>query len=177
MFEYEGLRQDLVLAVLNGCNDLLDDIGEVRYFQEWGTRFPLAELRCLQRAAGLPVMAQRPPDPNATPPEPLRDEIAKRWEATLLRQTNPNKTSAWVEDQQRAGKHGEAITAGLRELAKLRDVPQEKTKEYQRAVQEYVVWVMRVAQRHDDDPVQWRGPAERLWESVRTRPASRKLSD
>lgn len=166
VFDYEGPTTDLELAVIDGCLALLDDMGEVHYFQRWGTRFPLAELRSLQRAARLPVLGERPPDANATPREPLRDELTSRWNSVLRRQTSLEETNSWAARKLESGSHGKAVKTGLQVLSELSTEALEAPEEYVKAVQRYVIWVMREAQRHDDDPAIWPKPAQQLWRTL-----------
>jgi hypothetical protein len=166
VFDYEGPTTDLELAVIEGCLELLNAMGEVRYFQRWGTRFPLAELRSLQKAAGLPVLGEQPPDANATPREPLRDELASRWNSVLRRQTSLEETNSWAARKLESGSHGKAVKTGLKVLSELSPEALEAPEEYQKAVQRYVIWATHEAQRHDDDPALWHEPARQLWRKL-----------
>lgn len=119
VFEHIGETKDLQLAVVDACVELLDEIGEIRYFQEWGTPFPLDELQTLQRTAGLKLRPARTAEVKASLRFPLRKGIALRWDAVLHGSQRPEEAAAWADGMLRDGSYSKADTRGLQALVGL----------------------------------------------------------
>ncbi len=119
IFEHRGPTRVVQRAVVDASVQLLVDMGEIRYFQEWGSPFPLDELRSLQRQAGLTPLPERTAETAARLTYPLREQLARLWQDVLRGAVQPDEASAWAKEQMRTASHDEATTRGLQALADL----------------------------------------------------------
>jgi hypothetical protein len=148
-----GSVREIALAVADGAQRVLTDLGEVNYWLRWTAQpFPLALLRSIQGKLDVPATGYA--EDLANKFDPLLPEMIKRWSAYLRGELSEEEFGPWVRAELGTGWRDEIAHDGLQRMndASLGyDGSSESKGQYWLAFRDWAKQLRRFA----DDPSEW----------------------